>query len=189
MVDETRRRVRQEGLLGEVDVRQMGIHEVDRLAPASFDVALSNFGPLNCVPDLAESARLIADRLVRGGTLVASVIGRVCPWELALYSVRGNPARARLRFSRSSVPVPLNGEIVWTRYYGVREFTRAFRAAGLTRVDLRALGVFVPPPYMDAFAARHPRLIAGAERLDDAVGRWPGVRACGDHFLIVMVKR
>jgi SAM-dependent methyltransferase len=85
MVDEARRRVAAAGLIDRVDVLHVGIHELDRLAPVQFDAAYSNFGPLNCVDDLAGAAQLIAGRLRPGGILVASMIGRVCPWEIALY--------------------------------------------------------------------------------------------------------
>jgi len=173
----------------QIDVRQLGIHELDRLAPLGFDAAWSNFGPLNCVPSLPDAAALIGDRLRRGGVLVASVIGRVCPWELALYATRGDWARARVRFATKAVPVPLEGRSVWTRYYAPGPFTRVFEAAGFTRVELRALGLCVPPPYLQAFADRHPRLIAGLHAIDDAVAAWPVLRNVGDHFLIVLRKR
>lgn len=188
MVAEARRRVRAAGVADRVDVMALGIHEIDRLAPVMFDAACSNFGPLNCVPDPVRAAGLIADRLRPGGVLVASVIGRVCPWELALYLARGDWARARIRFASTLVPVPLGGGTVWTQYYSARAFERIFAAAGLSRVYLRTLGLFVPPPYLQAFAARHPVLVRRLQRLEDAVGDWPGIRGWGDHFLIVMRK-
>jgi len=190
MVDQARRRVRLAGLVDRVDVLHIGIHEIDRLVPRGrlFDAACSNFGALNCVTDLGTAARLIAGRLRPGAVLVASVIGRVCPWELVLYLSRGDVARAAVRFRRGLVPVPLEGETVWTRYYSPREFERIFAAAGLTRVELRALGALVPPPYLQAFAARHPTLTAALQRLEDRVGAWPLVRSWGDHFLIVLRK-
>jgi hypothetical protein len=116
------------------------------------------------------------------------VIGRLCPWELALYSWRGNFSRARIRFARESVPVPLNGHTVWTRYYRPAEFERTFGAAGFTRLSLRSLGVLVPPPYMQAFAERHPGLVGMLQLMEDGVASWPIVRQCGDHFLIAMRK-
>jgi SAM-dependent methyltransferase len=188
MVDEARRRMRAAGVADRVDVMALGIHELDRLAPTTFDAACSNFGPLNCVPDLGRVAHLIADRLRPGGVLVASVIGRVCPWELALYLARGDGARARIRFARTVVAVPLDGGTVWTQYYTARAFERLFAAAGLSRVYLRTLGLFVPPPYLQAFVTRHPVLVNRLQRLEDAVGEWPGIRAWGDHFLIVLRK-
>jgi SAM-dependent methyltransferase len=188
MVDEARNRVRQAGVQDRVAVMHLGIQELDRLQPARFDAAYSNFGPLNCVPDPAEAARLIANRIRSGGVLVASVIGRVCPWEIALYLARGEWSRARVRFRDGLVPVPLDGRTVWTRYYTPGAFERIFRAAGFSRVSLRTLGLLAPPPYLQAFAGRHPTLIDALQRVEDRVGAWPAVRAWGDHFLIVLRK-
>jgi SAM-dependent methyltransferase len=188
MVEEARKRIARARVEDRVDAHHLGIQELDRLAPTSFDAAFSNFGPLNCVPSLADAARLIGDRLRPRGVLIASVIGRICPWELAVYAWRVNWVRLRVRFARYPVAVPLDGGTVWTSYYTPREFERTFVAAGFTRVSLRALGVFVPPPYMDRFAARHASLIARLQRLEDWVGAWPGIRAWGDHFLIVLRK-
>jgi len=188
MVAQARGRIAAAGLADRVDVRHLGIHQLDELPVGGFDAACSNFGPLNCVPDLREAARLIADRLVPNGVLIASVIGRVCPWEIALYLARGQVDRARVRFSADAVPVPLNGRTVWTRYYSPAQFERAFRGAGFARVSLRALGLCAPPPYLTGFAERHRRLTGALLRLDDLVGRWPGLRMWGDHFLIVLRK-
>jgi SAM-dependent methyltransferase len=190
MVEEAGRRVRAAGVADRVDVQHVGIHEIDRLdrADAPFDAAYSNFGPLNCVVDLHAAAQSIADRLKPGGLLIASVIGRICPWELAVYVARGEFTRAAIRFRRGVVPVPLEGRTVWTRYFNPREFERIFADAGLTRVSLRALGLFVPPPYLQAFADRHPSLVAGLQRAEDRYGAWPLLRSCGDHFLVVLRK-
>jgi SAM-dependent methyltransferase len=174
---------------GRVTVWQLGIHELDRLQPLVFDAVWSNFGPLNCIPDLGRAACLIADRVASGGFVVASVIGRICPWELALYAARLDWSRLRVRFARGPVAVPLEGGTVWTQYYTPAAFARAFHEAGFQDVELRGLAVFMPPPYLEAFAIRHPTLISRLQRIDSVVGAWPGVRSLGDHFLIVLRKR
>ena len=120
------------------------------------------------MPDLAGAARPSPTRLRPGGVLVASVIGRVCPWEIALYLARGDWARLRVRFAAIRCRCRSNGRTVWTRYYTPAAFERTFAAAGFTRVSLRALGLFVPPPYLQAFAARHPALVDALQRLEDA---------------------
>jgi SAM-dependent methyltransferase len=186
MVGEARRRVREADLGASMRVEHLGIHQLDRLAPSTFDVAYSNFGPLNCVPDPTVAAFAIAARLRPGGLLVASVIGRVCPWEMAVYASRGEWSRAAVRFRRERVAVPLEGQTVWTRYYTPRQLARAFAPAGFTRVWQRALGLLAPPPYLQGFAERHARLVAGLQRAEDVVAHWPGVRRWGDHFLIVL---
>jgi SAM-dependent methyltransferase len=190
MVAEARRRIRVAGLGPRVDVQHVGIHEIDRLAPydGQFDAAYSSFGPLNCVVDIDAAARMIAGRLRRGGVLIASVIGRICPWEIAVHAARGQLARAFVRFRRGFVPVPLEGRTVWTRYYSPREFERIFAAVGLMRVSLRTLGLLVPPPYLQAFTDRHATLVDVLQRAEDRVAAWPIARGAGDHFLIVMRK-
>jgi len=190
MVDEARDLVQAAGAGDRVDLHAVGIHELDRHegGGAPFDAALSNFGPLNCVEDLPHAARCIAERLKPGSVFVASVIGRVCPWEIALYLARGEVARATIRFRRGLVPVPLDGRTVWTRYLTPREVESTFAAAGMTRISLRALGLFVPPPYLQAFASRHPELVNQLQRIEDRCGGWPLFRSWGDHFLIVLRK-
>jgi SAM-dependent methyltransferase len=188
MVREARRRVDRADLGDRVRVHHIGIHQLDRLPPTFFDAAYSNFGPLNCVPDLGVAASQISGRVRRGGVLIASVIGRICPWEIGLYLSRADLARVRIRFASDLVAVPLNGGQVWTRYYTPSEFERTFAAAGFSRVSLHALGLFAPPPYLEAFAHRHPWFTKRLHRLDDLLGGLPAFRACGDHFLIVMTK-
>jgi SAM-dependent methyltransferase len=186
MVDEARRRVREAGVESAVRVEHLGIHQLEALAPEQFDAAYSNFGPLNCVLDPAVAAAAIAARLRAGGILVASVIGRVCPWEMALYSARAEWSRAFLRFRSEPVAVPLEGRTVWTRYYSPRQLVRAFEPAGFEVLWLRALGLIAPPPYLQAFAKRRPTVVDRLQRVEDRVATWPLLRSCGDHFLIVL---
>lgn len=188
MVGQAAQRIWQSGLENRVLVRHLGIQEIDQLGPAPFDAVYSNFGALNCVPDLASATRDIATRLRSGGLLIASVIGRICPWEIALYIARGDWRRATIRIATQPVPVPLAGRTVWTRYYSTQALEQFGAAAGFSRVYLRALGLVAPPPYLQAFADRHPSLVHALERVDDAIGAWPGARRLGDHFVIVLRK-
>lgn len=188
MVRQTRERAGRTGNNGMVAVHQVGIHELERLPAGSFDGAYSNLGALNCVPDLGSAAASIAARLHPGGVLIASVIGRVCPWELAILSRKRQWRRAAARWSRVAVPVPLGGRTVWTRYYSPAEFRSTFVAAGFRLRSLRTLGLLVPPPYALAFADRHPHLVGRLQAMEDRIAGWPGVRGWGDHFLVVMER-
>jgi SAM-dependent methyltransferase len=188
MAEEATRRIRASGLERRVEVRNLGIHELDGLDAGGFDGAYSDLGPLNCVPDLGAAARRIGQMLNPGGIFAASVIGRVCPWEMALYGLRRDWKRLRVRFSSDFVPVPFYDRTVWTRYYTPSEVERTFAAAGFEREALRSLGLFVPPPYLEGFAARHPAVLRVLEKIEDRVASCPGLRQWGDHFLIVMRK-
>ncbi len=189
MAQRTSDRAASAQLTGRVRVLPVGAHELHRLEGRGvYDGAYSNLGPLNCVPDLREVARECA-RLVRAdGALVFTVIGRICPWEIAHYLRRRQWARAKVRFARSSVPVGMNKHTVWTRYYGPREFYRAFEGH-FALAHYRGLCVFAPPPYLTSFRERHSGWYEWLWRMDRRVAGWPVLRALGDHFLMVMKRR
>ena len=187
MVERTRARAAFSGLAGQVATAHLGVQQLDRLS-GEFDGIYSNFGPLNCAPDLRAVADECARLLRPGGKLLFSVIGRLCPWELAHYAVRGRFRRAAVRWARKPMAVGMNRHTIWTRYYLPREFHRAF-AAHFTLSSRRALSLFLPPPYLVEFYRRHPRGCAWLGRVDDRLGHWPLLRDMGDHFLIVMQRR
>ncbi len=188
MVAHTRRRVESLDLGRRITVRLLGIQELAHSAIGPLDGIYSDLGPLNCIPDLGAAAAACAAALRLRGTLVVTVMGRFCPWETAYYLLRGDLRRARLRAARGAVPVNLNGHTVWTHYYRPREFYRSF-SAHFALVHYRALGLFLPPPYLIRLYRRWPALGRAAAWLDDHLGSLPLLRDAGDHFLMVLTKR
>jgi SAM-dependent methyltransferase len=187
MIERTRERAAAEGLEPMMRAEHVGVQELAKLE-GPFDGMYSNFGPLNCALDLPAVAAQCA-RLVRpGGALAFSVIGRVCPWEVAHYVRRGRFRRAAVRAARGATPVGMNRHTIWTRYYLPREFYRAF-ADGFALESYRALSLFMPPPYLVERYRRRPDWYERLGRLDDRFGALPLLRDMGDHFLIVMRRR
>jgi ubiquinone/menaquinone biosynthesis C-methylase UbiE len=189
MVRRTADRAAHAQLAARVQAIAAGAQELERVAgDAIYDGAYSNLGPLNCAPDLRQVSRECARLLKPGAALVFTVIGRICPWEIAHYLRRRQWARVKLRFARSFVPVNMNQHTIWTHYYGPGEFYRAFRRE-FSLSHYRGLCLLVPPPYLSWLRERHPRWHDRLWRLDRRVAGWPLLRAMGDHFLIVMRKR
>ncbi len=189
MVHRTSDRAHREGLADRVLAINIGAHELQQLGEAgSYDGAYSNLGALNCVPDLDQVARECARLLKPGGRLVFTVIGRICPWEVAYYLLRRRWARVKVRYARGLAPVNMNQRTVWTRYYTPREFYRPF-AGHFTLIHHRGMCIFVPPPYLISIRQRHWEWYQWLWRIDRRVAGWPLLRAIGDHFLIVMRKR
>jgi len=189
MVERTRERAEREQLADRVQTIAVGAHELFRVdGQAQFDGAYSNLGALNCVPNLAEMAAQCARLLKPRAALVFSVIGRVCPWEIGYYALRRNWARLRVRFAATMVPVSMNKQVVWTRYYTPREFYGAFERQ-FALEHWRRLCVLAPPPYMTQMKEKHLRLYERLWRLDRRAAGWPMLRNMGDHFVIVMTKR
>lgn len=187
MVGRTRSRAAVAGLESHVTTAHLGIHQLNQLQE-QFDGIYSNFGPLNCVPDMPSVAGECARLLRPGGHLVFSVIGRLCPWEIVHYVARGRFKRAGVRASRGATAVGMNRHTIWTYYYLPREFHRAF-AGHFTLESYRALSLFLPPPYLVDYYRRHRRWCDRLGWLDDRLGALPLLRDMGDHFLIVMRRR
>ncbi len=188
MVERTCARIRDKRLEHHAHAIQIGIHELERLEVEPFDGLYSNFGPLNCVLDLRAASREMARLLKPRGKIIASVIGKYCPWEFAYYAAHFNFQRARARLSQKMVPVPLHQETIWTRYYTPREFYRAF-ADEFQLTALCALNLFLPPPYLAHAYERYPRFFRPLAFLDDHLSAVPFLRNFGDHFLIDLQKR
>ncbi len=189
MVERTHDRAAREGVAQRVRPVAAGAQELAALdGDGTYDGAYSNLGPLNCVPDLGAVAHQCARLLKSRGALVFTVVGRVCPWEIAYYGARGQWARARVRFASGVVPVGMNKRTIWTRYYGPREFYRAF-AGQFTLEHYRGLCLFAPPPYLTSIRARHPGTYRRLWQLDRRIAGWPLLRGMGDHFLMIMRKR
>jgi SAM-dependent methyltransferase len=164
------------------------MQDLHQLQGETFDGIYSDLGPLNCALDLRRTARACAALLRPGGRVVVSVIGRLCPWEIAYYLVHANWQRAFLRWRTAAVAVPLNGETVWTRYYTPRQLYRFF-ADDFELTTYRALRLCAPPPYMLGVYRRLGPICALGEWLDSRAGALPIVRNAGDHFLMIMTRR
>ncbi|OFV80089.1 MAG: methyltransferase [Acidobacteria bacterium RBG_13_68_16] len=188
MVARTRARAAEEGLTERVTALELGIEALDRLSGGPFDAIYSDLGALNCVPDLSAVAAGCGSLLNGGGVLVASVMGKLCPWELAYFVARGDLRRALVRLGSRAVPVGLNRGTVWTRYYRPKEFLDHFRGSFAHEAS-RALGLFSPPPYLVGFHRRLRRASRALWWLDGKLGALPLLREAGDHFLMVLRKR
>ena len=188
MASVTRARALDAGVGDRMDVVTLGMHELHRLPARSFDGIYSDLGAVNCVGDPADLAAECARLLHPNGRAILSVIGRICPWEMAYYLARRRPGRAFIRWSRGAVPVSLNGSTVWTRYYTPGELGRQM-SDSLELLEQRSLCLFSPPPYLLAVWNRFPRLCRVTAVLDEHLGSWPVIRGGGDHFLAVFCPR
>ena len=189
MTARTRERAQHHHLTDRVTTLTVGAHELARIEGSQhFDGAYSNLGALNCVPNLSQVAAQCARLLKPRGALVFAVIGRLCPWEIAHYALRAQPARIRVRFAAGMVPVNMNEHVVWTRYYSPREFYRSFEPL-FTLQHYQGLCVFAPPPYLTQVKEKHPRFYQWLWSMDRRLAAWPGVRALGDHFLMILRRR
>jgi SAM-dependent methyltransferase len=188
MVERSAKRVLDARFGGRATFKNLGLHDLASLRPRQFDTIYSNLGPLNCAANLTAVARDCAALLRPGGSLIVSVIGRFCPWEVAYYACRGNLSRASLRRQREFMPVRLGDGTVWTKYFTPSELASCF--GGFFELkSYRSLGLVVPPPYLIGYYRKLGPVRRALTWVEDRVGGLPVLRDAGDHFLMVLGRR
>lgn len=156
------------------------------LLTESFDGVFSNFSGLNCVRDLSPLARALAARTSPESPLVLCFSTRVCLWETLWYLLLGQPRKAFRRWSGQS-RASVGGSALVIFYPTVGALRSAF-APYFTLEGIQAVGLTVPPSYLEARMRRHPRLLAACIRLDRWFSRLPLLRVLGDHMLLTFRK-
>ena len=185
MCRELKAKARQPELQGRLSAVQLDFHQLEQLDAGPFDLVFSNFGGLNCTPDLAQVFQPLAHLLKPGGRAVLVIMPPVCPWELS-YLLRGQ-GRLALRRLGGKAPAHLEGTFFDTWYYTPRQVRRAF-PAGFRQVGLSALGSMVPQPHMTRFPEKLPRLYAALRQMEERVAHWPLIRQWADHYMITLQK-
>ncbi len=169
-------RVRPAGRLAELDER------------GPFQGAYASLGTLNTEPDLAGVARGLHELLGAGAPFVATVMSRHCLYE-ALVGLR--PGGRGVRLERSGgwteSRAGASDVIAPVRFYTPREFAAPF-AEHFAVERVMAFPLWLPPIHLHARyrgdSARQRRLV-----LERRMRTWPGLRAWGDHFLMVLRHR
>jgi 2-polyprenyl-3-methyl-5-hydroxy-6-metoxy-1,4-benzoquinol methylase len=200
MLEATRNQSEREGITDRVTSELRALEDLPLLQERGpFDGAVSNFGVFNCVPDLHGVASSLAQLIRPGGTLAICSMGRFCFWESLWYLLHARLGKAFRRWSGAAptrvwpegrndpqgVVRDTNGFAVF--YPTVAQIASAF-GKHFRLIHFRSVGVFVPPSCMEACARAAPALVRGLGRLDSLVGACPGLRAIGDHRLLILVR-
>ena len=151
-----------------------------------FDGAFSNFSGLNCLSNLRPFASNLAALVKPGAPVLLCLWARVCVAEFIWYVLRGQPKKASRRFFGRGT-AKLGDATISVTYPRVSAVRRALSPWFQLRAR-RAVGLFVPPSYVEQWMAKHPKTLARLERLDRICAGWPILRGAGDHVLLEFVR-
>ena len=187
MIEVARRKVRTELPSASVNFYHLPIERVSELAfRGPFEGVFSNFSGLNCIEDLNDVADQLAS-LVRPGTrLLICVSTRVCLWEVVVYGLQANWNKAGRRI-RGQARASVGGVEVAVSYPTLRQMKAAFKP-WFRHVSTTAIGLAVPPSYMESWCRRHPSFLRFARRVDHALCKLPLLRVLGDHMLLTFER-
>jgi len=151
-----------------------------------FDGAFSNFSGLNCIADLRPFACSLAALVKPGSPVLLCLWSRVCIAEFFWYFLHGQPRKACRRFSGKTT-AKVGAVTIPVTYPTVSAVRRAFSPWFQLR-SRSAVGLFVPPSYVEQWMSKHPKTLAWLERLDKVSAHWPIFRDAGDHVLLELVR-
>jgi ubiquinone/menaquinone biosynthesis C-methylase UbiE len=182
------------GRLGLSEAVSFELRAIENLAQirdsGPFDGIYSNFGALNCVEDPYPVSRELARLLRPGGKLCLCLLGRFCLWETLWFLLHGEPRKSLRRFAgQDGLSVFPASSPPFQVYYPSISTLKGILASHFDLLGFRSIGVLVPPSYAEAWARRHRRLLSGLAAVDRHAGRLPGLRATGDHRLVLFVRR
>ncbi|NUQ84932.1 MAG: class I SAM-dependent methyltransferase [Anaerolineales bacterium] len=166
---------------GCLTAQQLSFTELHRVEGAPYDLVFSNFGGLNCIPDLRAVTKHLPAILKPGGSVIWVVMPPICPWEL-FQALHGRLRMAARRLHPNGVLANIEGVRVCTWYFTPRQVRQAF-PPDFQLTYQRSLSLFCPPSFMDGFPQRFPRLARRLMQLDERLGVRPPFNAWGDFIL------
>jgi ubiquinone/menaquinone biosynthesis C-methylase UbiE len=183
MIEVARRRGQEEGEVANVEYFQVANEDLGTLdVKKLFDGAFSNFSGLNCVAELKPVARHLANLVRLGGRVLVCLCSRVSVAEVLWYLLHGQAKKAVRRLSGK--PTARLGEMTISVFYPtVGEICRSFSPWFRLR-SRRAVGLFVPPSYVEQSFNKREATLARLEWLDRFCAEWPILRDVGDHMLL-----
>lgn len=186
-----------EGMLAQLSLKARSLHlenkiswqqcsytELHQVNGEKFDHVFSNFGGLNCIPELEAVTRQLPTLLKPGGKVTFVLMPPVTPWEMLL-ALKGNFKTAFRRFKKGGADSHLEGLYFKTYYFTPRKAIRSFRG-DFKKIQLEGLASVSPPPYLEKFPVRFPGLYRFLTQMDSRLSHlWPFNR-WADHYILTM---
>jgi ubiquinone/menaquinone biosynthesis C-methylase UbiE len=165
-----------------ITCQQVDFRNLTEVARNDFDYIFSNFGGLNCIPDLSVVSRQLMDKLKPGGYVTWVIMPPFSPWEL-VWLLKGKWREATRRWNKKGAIAHVEGSYFQTYYHSLSDIRKAF-GKSFELVRSEGLGVFSPPPSATDFYEHYPRLSRFLQRIDRSVkDHYPFTR-WGDHIVV-----
>lgn len=147
----------------------------------TFDGALSNFGAMNCIADVAALQPALSRLIREGGKLAICLIGRFCLRETLHYLAKAQPGKAIRRWTGATKSHSLN---LTVHYPTVSRVQRALSPAFTLRSD-SGIGLSVPPSFVQGVSESS---LGKLDAIDRSLAHLPFFRSLADHRLLIFER-
>ena len=155
---------------------ELGSIESIRDLDGTFDGVISNFGAMNCVPEVSALRGPLANLIRPGGHLAICLMSRFCLIESLSFATQLRFRKAARRWKGRTYAERLG----LTVYYPSAKQVRRALAPEFRLVGRVGIGLAVPP---SGIGDPSPSSLSLRSRIDARIAGWPGLRAMADHQL------
>lgn len=184
MLQQLRQKVNNLQLSHLIEVKQCDFEQLEQLQPAKFDHIYSNFSGLNCSADLDKVLKSLRPLLQEGGKVSLVIMPKICPWENVMM-LKGKFRTAFRRFGKNGAMAHIEGVHFRTWYYNPSYVINAMKN-DFRLVSLKGICITVPPPFIEHFVERRPRLFRLLSRIDRRIERFFPFTCCCDQYMITL---
>ncbi len=185
MVSKAKEKIRFHNLENQINFIQQSFEEVSQVE-GTFDYVYSNFGGLNCTPNLLEVVHQLLSKLKPGGKSTLTILPPFTLWE-KLHILKGDFKMFGRRKYKSPSVAQIEGVSFNCWYYKPKEVIDSLNGL-VSDVSVTGLCIFVPPSFLRTFPKKFPRVFKLLTKLDRKVSKLPLFNSIGDYFMITYTK-
>jgi ubiquinone/menaquinone biosynthesis C-methylase UbiE len=183
MIAQIKKKIEINNLHDAFSCQQLSYDQLDQITGKKFDYVFSNFGGLNCIPDLSLVANNLPALLKPGAYVTWVIMPPVCPWELVGLVKHGK--KAFRRFHKNGVKSHLEGEFFTTYYHSLSDIKSAFDNR-FHFIETEGLAALSPQPHRGDFPVKHPSVYKNLRKLDRVVRNQFPFNRWADHIIVTM---
>lgn len=184
MINEVEEKIKSNMLGQKMTCQQCSYTELDKIESTAFDYVFSNFGGLNCIPDLHEVIKNLPSLLSPDAYVTFVIMPPVCPWEMS-FLLRGNFRRAFRRYAKGGAKAHLEGEYFQTYYFSPCEVEKKF-GKNFKKIALQGLASISPPPHNVRVQERFPNFYNLLTNVDEKLSFTFPFNKWADHYILTM---
>lgn len=185
MVKQANQKIEKLQLQNQITVINDSFENIDQLN-GSFDYVYSNFGGLNCTPNMPEIVIKLIKKLKKNGKATLTILPPFTIWE-KLHILKADFKTAFRRKFKGPSKAHIEGVHFNCWYYNPAQLTREIKPH-VNYQKITGICILVPPSFMENFPRRFPSTFKLLTSLDKVICRLPLLRSIGDYFMITFTK-
>ena len=182
MISQIQKKISTHHYANRLTCQQLSFEDLHMVSAKNYDYVFSNFGGLNCIPDLSRVTRHLPPLLKPGGYVTWVIMPPVCPWEI-LWTFKGQWRKAFRRLQKGGTMAHVESEFFRTHYHSLSKI-RAALGPAFKLIRSEGLAVASPQPHHNIFPVKNPRLYKLLRRIDATIKDYFPFNRWGDHLIV-----